>query len=150
MRVVIQRVSAASLPAGGQPVSAIGPGMMILVGVARGDTGGDIEWLTGKISRLRIFDDGEGTMNLDVRQADGEIMAVSQFTLNASTRKGNRPSYIAAAPPDEALPLYEQFVAVLSEVAGREVRKGIFGANMQIALTNDGPVTIIMDSRIRE
>ena len=150
MRVVIQRVSAASLTVGGQPVSAIGPGMMILVGVARGDTVGDIEWLAGKISRLRIFDDGEGTMNLDVRQADGEIMAVSQFTLNASTRKGNRPSYIAAAPPDEALPLYEQFVAVLSEVAGREVRKGIFGANMQIALTNDGPVTIIMDSRIRE
>ena len=150
MRVVIQRVRESSLSVGGRLISAIGPGMTILVGVAQGDTVGDIEWLANKISQLRIFDDNEGVMNHNIQQTGGEILAVSQFTLNASTRKGNRPSYIAAAPPDAALPLYEQFVAALSEAVGHKVQKGVFGANMQIALVNDGPVTIIIDSKIRE
>ena len=139
---------------GGEEHARIGAGMLLLVGIeeADGEGGGeeDIEWLAGKIARLRIFDDADGVMNLDILQTGGEILAISQFTLHASTRKGNRPSYIRAARPEAAEPLYEKFAARLSQELGREVKTGIFGADMQVALTNDGPVTILIDSRNKE
>lgn len=150
MRVLIQRVSEASVRIGGRVHAVIGPGLLVLVGVEEADGDEDIEWLAGKTARLRIFDDADGVMNLDVVETDGELLAVSQFTLHASTRKGNRPSYTRSAPPPVSGPLYEKFAVRLSELSGREVKTGVFGADMQISLTNDGPVTIWLDSKNRE
>ena len=150
MRILIQRVSSASVSIGGAVRSAIGPGLLVLVGITPEDGAEDIDYLSGKLVRLRIFDDERGVMNLDVGQAGGDIMVVSQFTLMASTRKGNRPSYIAAAPEPVSRPLYERFVAAVEALTGRPVATGEFGADMQGALVNDGPVTIWMDSRRRE
>ena len=150
MRILIQRVSSASVSIGGAVRSAIGPGLLVLVGITPEDGAEDIDYLSGKLVRLRIFDDERGVMNLDVGQAGGNIMVVSQFTLMASTRKGNRPSYIAAAPEPVSRPLYERFVAAVEALTGRPVATGEFGADMQVALVNDGPVTIWMDSRRRE
>ncbi|WP_308660263.1 D-aminoacyl-tRNA deacylase [uncultured Alistipes sp.] len=150
MRILIQRVSSASVTIGGAVRSAIGPGLLVLVGITPEDGAEDIDYLSGKLVRLRIFDDERGVMNLDVGQAGGDIMVVSQFTLMASTRKGNRPSYIAAAPEPVSRPLYERFVAAVEALTGRPVATGEFGADMQVALVNDGPVTIWMDSRRRE
>ena len=135
---------------GGRTVSAIGHGLFILVGVEDGDTEDDAVWLASKAAGMRIFNDGEGVMNRSVVDVDGGLLAVSQFTLTASTRKGNRPSYIRAAGHGLAVPMYERFCTLLSESAGRPVMKGVFGADMQCARVNDGPVTIIIDSRIRE
>jgi D-tyrosyl-tRNA(Tyr) deacylase len=150
MRAVIQRVREAAVQIDGQWHSRIGPGLLVLLGVENGDTAGDLEWLAGKIARLRVFPDGEGVMNLSVQEAGGRVMVVSQFTLLASTRKGNRPSYSRAAPPETAEPLYEQFVRTLSQLLGQSVATGKFGAMMQVHLVNDGPVTLIIDSRLRE
>ena len=151
MRLVIQRVSEASVSIGGTLKSSIGQGMMILVGICDEDTDEDIEYLCQKVVKLRIFNDSEGVMNLPITDvADSGILVVSQFTLMASTKKGNRPSYIHASRPDFAIPMYEKFVAKLQELFGKEIMTGEFGANMQVALINDGPVTIIMDSHIRE
>lgn len=134
----------------GKLVAAIGRGLMVLVGVETSDTQADAAWLAAKTAGLRIFDDAQGVMNLSVKDVGGDILAVSQFTLTASTRKGNRPSYIRAAGHETAIPLYEAYCQLLQEEIGKEVKKGVFGANMQVALVNDGPVTIIIDSRIRE
>lgn len=150
MRVVIQRVTHASVTIEGQAKSKIGPGMLILVGIEDADTDEDIKWLCGKISKLRIFNDEKGVMNLSVIDVDGELLAVSQFTLHASTKKGNRPSYIKAAKPDIAIPMYERFVKTLEFTAGRTVQTGEFGADMKVELLNDGPVTILIDSKNRE
>lgn len=150
MRLVIQRVKEASVAVDGKEVSRIGRGLFILVGVEVGDTEADMEWLAAKAAGLRIFNDEEGVMNRSVVDVDGGLLAVSQFTLTASTKKGNRPSFIRAAGHELAVPLYEKFCSRLSEIAGRPVQKGIFGADMQCSLINDGPVTIIIDSRIRE
>ncbi len=151
MRIVIQRVKEASVTIGGTLKSCIGQGMMILVGICDEDTDEDIEYLCQKVMKLRIFDDSEGVMNLPITDIAGSgILVVSQFTLMASTKKGNRPSYIHASRPDFAIPMYEKFVAKLQDLSGKEIQTGTFGANMQVALINDGPVTIIMDSHIRE
>lgn len=150
MRIVIQRVSRASVSVDGSAVSQIGRGLMILVGVENGDTEDDAAWLASKAARLRIFDDADGVMNLSVTDVGGELLAVSQFTLTASTRKGNRPSYIRAAGHETAVPLYERFCQLLEQESGAQVRKGVFGADMQVELVNDGPVTILIDSRLRE
>lgn len=151
MRLVIQRVKEASVTIGGTLKSSIGQGMMILVGICDEDTDEDIEYLCQKVIKLRIFDDAEGVMNLPITDVeDGGILVVSQFTLMASTRKGNRPSYIHASRPDFAVPMYEKFIARLQTLFGKEIHTGTFGANMQVALVNDGPVTIIMDSHLRE
>lgn len=150
MRIVIQRVSEASVRVGAETVGSISHGMMILVGIAEGDTVDDVEWLAAKTASLRIFDDKDGIMNRSIVDVCGEILAISQFTLNASTRKGNRPSYIRAARPETALPLYENYCQLLTEHTGKQVRKGIFGADMKVSLINDGPVTIIIDSKLRE
>ncbi|HTX87352.1 MAG TPA: D-aminoacyl-tRNA deacylase [Bacteroidales bacterium] len=150
MRVVIQRVSEASVTIDGAVTASIGKGLLILLGIEEGDTEEDAGWLTGKIARLRIFADAGGVMNLSIREVSGEVLVVSQFTLHASTKKGNRPSYIRAARPDQAIPLYENFIARLEADSGRKVRHGVFGAMMQVTLTNDGPVTILMDSKNKE
>lgn len=150
MRLVIQRVTEASVTIDGKLHSSIGNGLMILVGVENGDTPEDVDWLVGKTAGLRIFDDEAGVMNRNVIDAGGDILAVSQFTLTASTRRGNRPSYIRAAGHDLAIPLYEKFCQSLGEAIGRNVQKGVFGAEMKVALVNDGPVTIIIDSKLRE
>lgn len=150
MRLVIQRVREAGVTVDGRGVSSIGRGLFILVGVECGDTEEDAVWLASKAAGMRIFNDGNGVMNRSVVDVDGELLAVSQFTLTASTKKGNRPSYIRAAGHDLAIPLYDKFCLLLSEAAGRPVQKGVFGADMQCSLVNDGPVTIIIDSRIRE
>ncbi len=150
MRIVIQRVTGAELRISGELISAIGPGMMVLVGVETGDTDADMEWIAEKLVGLRIFNDDGGVMNRSVIEVDGEIMAVSQFTLTASTRKGKRPSYIRAEAPALASPMYDRFCLRLEQLIGRKVARGVFGADMQISLTNDGPVTIIIDSRLRE
>lgn len=150
MRAVIQRVLEASVKIDGEMISEIGNGMMILVCAEVGDTADDTRWLTKKIAGLRIFDDDEGVMNLDIRAAKGEILAVSQFTLVASTRKGNRPSYIRAARPEVAEPLYEDFCRELEEETGRPVARGRFGADMKVSLINNGPVTIVIDTRLKE
>ncbi|NLB67774.1 MAG: D-tyrosyl-tRNA(Tyr) deacylase [Bacteroidales bacterium] len=147
MRVVIQRVSSSSVSIGGEVVAAIGYGMMVLVGFEEADTQEDIDWMCRKIAALRIFDDENGVMNLSVVDTDGEVLVVSQFTLFASTKKGNRPSYIFAAKPETAIPLYEKFKKTLSDCIGKEVKCGEFGAEMEVALVNDGPVTIIIDSK---
>ena len=146
MRVVIQRVSSASVTIDGKIHSEIGHGLMILVGFEEADTEKSIDWLCAKIVNMRIFSDVEGKMNLSVLDVGGEILAVSQFTLHASTRKGNRPSFIRAAPPDVSEPLYNAFVKRLGELLGKPVATGIFGAFMEVALVNDGPVTILMDT----
>lgn len=150
MRLVIQRVSNASVRVDGQLVSEIGKGLLVLVGVENGDTEQDVDWLVQKTAGMRIFDDQAGVMNLSVMETDGRVLAVSQFTLTASTRKGNRPSYIRAAGHDLAIPLYEQYCNRLEQVMGRKVERGIFGADMKVSLLNDGPVTIIIDSRLKE
>ncbi|MEN8225116.1 MAG: D-aminoacyl-tRNA deacylase [Bacteroidota bacterium] len=150
MRVVIQRVSRASVSIEGKLKSTIGGGLLILLGIEDADKQKDIEWLCAKISNLRIFPDQEGIMNLSVQDAGGELMVVSQFTLHASTKKGNRPSYIRASKPDFAIPMYEAFVNTLSATTGKEIATGEFGAMMDIELVNSGPVTIIVDSKDRE
>ena len=150
MRLLIQRVKHASVTIDGEVRSRIGAGLLALVGVWNDDCAEDIEYLAGKLTRLRIFDDEAGVMNLDVVQTGGEVLVVSQFTLQASTRKGNRPSYIHAAPEAVSRPLYEQFAARVAELLGREVATGEFGADMQVGLVNDGPVTIWMDSKHKE
>jgi len=151
MRIVIQRVKSASVVVNNQTVSQIGHGMMILVGVETGDTADDAAWLAAKTAGLRIFDDESGVMNNAVTAlGDGELLAVSQFTLTASTRKGNRPSYIRAARGDEARGLYESYCRELSRHTSIAVKQGVFGADMQVSIVNDGPVTIIIDSRLRE
>lgn len=150
MRLVIQRVSQASVVIDGELRSSIGEGLFILVGVEVGDTLEDARWIAAKAAGMRIFNDEDGVMNRSVVDVDGELLAVSQFTLTASTRKGNRPSYIRAAGHELAIPMYESFCEFLSAAAGRPVGKGVFGADMKCTLTNDGPVTIIIDSRIKE
>ena len=150
MRLVIQRVSEASVTIDGKLFSSIGPGLMVLVGIAEGDSPADVEWLAAKTAAMRIFPDENGVMNRSVLDISGEVLAVSQFTLMASTKKGNRPSYIRAAGHDLAIPLYELYCEKLSRLLDREVKRGVFGADMKVALVNDGPVTIIIDSRLRE
>lgn len=150
MRVVIQRVVESSVSVDGRCVGAIGQGMMILCGFEPADTEEDLAWTARKIAGLRIFDDADGVMNLPVTAVDGEILVISQFTLMASTKKGNRPSYIAAAGPDIAIPLYERFKAMLAAETGKPVQCGIFGAEMKVSLVNDGPVTICMDSKNKQ
>lgn len=149
MRAVIQRVTKASVTVAGKPVSSIGKGLMILLGIQKGDTDEDRDYLLKKIPHLRIFDDENGMMNLDITQVGGEILLVSQFTLLAKTRKGNRPSYIEAEDPEIATVRYEEMAEALSEVLDRPTQKGIFGADMQVQLVNDGPVTILIDSKNR-
>lgn len=150
MRLLIQRVTEASVEIGGERVARIGHGLLVLVGVGLDDDAVDVEYLAGKLVHLRIFDDAQGVMNLDVLQTGGELLIVSQFTLQASTRRGNRPSYVKAAPEAVSRPLYERFTARVGELAGGRVATGRFGADMQVALVNDGPVTIWMDSKNRE
>jgi len=150
MRAVIQRVSEADVTIGDQVKAAIGPGLLVLVAVEDVDTDEDVEWLTGKIARLRVFSDEAGLMNFSVQDIAGELLVISQFTLFASTRKGNRPSYTRSARPEVAVPLYESFLARLAMESGRPVHAGEFGADMQVTLVNDGPVTILIDSRQRE
>ena len=150
MRAVIQRVKSCKVDIAGQTVGAIDNGVLVLLGVEAQDNAEDIEWLAGKISRLRIFDDEDGVMNLDITQAGGRALVVSQFTLYASTKKGNRPSYIRSAPEPISRPLYEQFVTRLEQMLGTKVETGQFGADMQVSLVNDGPVTIIIDTKNRE
>lgn len=150
MRIVAQRVSRASVTIDGQVKSAIGLGMMVLLGVEEADNEEDVEWLCGKLTKLRIFDDGNDAMNLDINQVGGSFLVVSQFALHALTKKGNRPSFIRAARPEQAIPLYELFVKRLHEVSGRKVFTGEFGAMMEVELINDGPVTILMDSKRKE
>lgn len=150
MRVVIQRVSQASVAVNGSITGSIGVGLLILVGFEHTDTDEDLEWMVGKITRLRIFNDTEGVMNLSVMDVDGQILVVSQFTLHAKTKKGNRPSYIQAAPPDIAIPLYEKFMSMLEDITGKRVERGIFGAMMDVNLINSGPVTIIIDSKNKD
>ena len=150
MRTLIQRVQHASVTIDGKIKSQIGNGMLVLVGIEDRDTQEDIEWLTKKIANLRIFDDENGVMNRSVLDIDGEILVVSQFTLHASTKKGNRPSYIRASKPEIAIPLYETFCKELSLSLGKEVGTGEFGADMKVELLNDGPVTIWMDTKNKE
>lgn len=150
MRILVQRVRRAAVEIDGAEYSRIGQGLLVLVGIEAADGAEDIEWLTKKLLGLRIFDDEQGVMNLDVRQVGGQILAVSQFTLHASTKKGNRPSYIRSAPEAISRPLYEQFVARLTQELGQTVATGVFGADMQVSLVNDGPVTIWIDSKNKE
>lgn len=150
MRIVVQRVQEASVTIAGEKVAQIGAGLLVLVGVENGDTRADAEWLAAKTAALRIFDDDAGIMNRSVADVGGEVLAVSQFTLTASTRKGNRPSYIRAAGHDVAVPLYEEYCLLTEQAVGRPLGRGVFGADMQVSLVNDGPVTIIIDSHLRE
>ena len=150
MRAVIQRVTEASVAINGKTVSNIGPGLLVLLGIEDGDGSEDISWLTAKIAKMRIFSDDEGKMNLAVTDISGKIIVVSQFTLHASTKKGNRPSFLRAAAPAVSEPLYEQFCAAMETELGKPVGRGVFGADMKISLVNDGPVTILVDTRARE
>jgi len=150
MRVIIQRVVSASVEVEGSIVGSIGKGMMVLVGVEDADTIGDVQWLSSKLTQLRIFNDEAGVMNVSVKDIAGEILLVSQFTLHASTKKGNRPSYVKAARPETAIPLYEQFKQQLEMDLGRSIAAGIFGEDMQVSLINDGPVTIFIDTKNKE
>jgi len=150
MRAVIQRVSTASVTIGGETVGQIGRGLLVLLGIEQGDTAADLTWLVPKIARMRLFPDAAGKINHDLREAAAAILVVSQFTLHASTRKGNRPSFTQAAAPGVAEPLYEQFLAMMAAQLGHSVERGHFGADMQVTLINDGPVTLIIDSRLRE
>jgi D-tyrosyl-tRNA(Tyr) deacylase len=147
---VIQRVSEASVVAEGKCTGKIGRGFLILVGIEQQDTTMDVEWLTDKVSQMRIFQDQEDKMNLALKEVDGETLVVSQFTLHASCKKGNRPSFIKAARPDQAIPLYEHFIRCLEDRTGKKVQSGIFGADMKVSLVNDGPVTIFLDSKNKE
>jgi D-tyrosyl-tRNA(Tyr) deacylase len=150
MRAAIQRVREASVTVGDRTVAAIGTGLLVLCGVAPSDSKAEADWLARKIAALRIFDDDTGVMNRSVREVDGEILAVSQFTLHASTKKGARPSYSGAASPEAAKPLFDAFVAALERELGRSVPTGVFGAHMQVRLANDGPVTLLIDTATRE
>jgi D-tyrosyl-tRNA(Tyr) deacylase len=150
MRVVIQRTTQASVTIDGIVVSEIGQGLLVLVGIENDDAITDAQWLASKIVQMRIFSDGGGKMNLSVKGIDGDLLVVSQFTLHASTKKGNRPSFLCAARPEIAIPLYEQFLGLLETELGKPVLRGVFGADMKVALVNDGPVTILIDSRARE
>jgi len=150
MKVVIQRVSEASVKIEGTIKSAIGKGLLILAGFEEADTEEDLKWLSGKIAQMRIFGDENDLMNLSVKDVNGEILVISQFTLHAQTKKGNRPSFIKAAKPVTAIPLYERFVALLQTESGIAVQTGEFGADMKVSLLNDGPVTIVMDTKNRE
>ena len=150
MRLVIQRASSASVKVDDSIVSRMGNGLLILAGIEEADTTEDIDWLVKKVCQLRIFNDSEGVMNLSVQDVGGEIIVVSQFTLHASTRKGNRPSYIHAARPETAIPLYEELVSEFSKALGKPIGTGIFGAHMEVSLVNDGPVTIILDSKNKD
>lgn len=150
MRAVIQRVSKASVRVGNEITGTIQTGMLVLLGIEEADSEEDIDWLCGKLSRLRIFPDDEGVMNLDIQAIGGSFLVVSQFTLHASTKKGNRPSYIRAAQPDKAIPLYELFVRKLAATSGRTVSTGRFGAMMDVELVNNGPVTILIDTKNKE
>jgi D-tyrosyl-tRNA(Tyr) deacylase len=150
MRVVIQRVSQSSVTIDGKLTSQIGQGLLVLLGIEDADGQEDVEWLTAKIVNLRIFNDDQGVMNIALKEMGGSILLVSQFTLHASTRKGNRPSYIRASKPEIAVPLYEKMIASLEAGLGKKIATGIFGADMKVNLLNDGPVTIIIDSKNRE
>lgn len=150
MRILIQRVKSASVSINNEIHSSISKGLLILVGIEESDNQEDIDWLCKKASQLRIFDDEKGVMNLSVKDIDGEVLIVSQFTLHAKTAKGNRPSYIKAAKPEISIPLYEKFCANMQELVEKEVKTGVFGADMQISLINDGPVTIWMDSKEKD
>jgi D-tyrosyl-tRNA(Tyr) deacylase len=150
MRAVIQRVSEASVTIAGDVVGRIGTGLVVLVGVEAGDAAADADWLAAKVSQMRIFPDDEGKMNRSLVDVAGGLLVISQFTLIASTAKGNRPSFIQAARPEEAVPLYERFLAAVEAATGRRPERGVFAADMQVALVNDGPVTIVIDSRRRE
>src|SRR4030095_1330344 len=150
MRAVIQRVSQASVTIAGAVKASIQHGLVVLLGIEEADTAEDIEWLSGKIVRLRLFDDEQGVMNRSVHEVQGGILLISQFTIFASTRKGNRPSYSRAARPEVAVPLYEAFIGRLGHDLGQPVQTGDFGADMKVSLTNDGPVTIIIDTKLKE
>lgn len=147
MMAVIQRVSRASVSINGQLKSEIGQGFLVLLGIEDSDNEEDIDWLAPKINNLRVFGDADGLMNLGLKDINGDILLVSQFTLHASTKKGNRPSFTKAAKPDRAIPLYEKMISTLSQLSEKIVRTGVFGADMQVDLVNDGPVTIIIDSK---
>lgn len=150
MRAVLQRTLEASVTIDGQKIASIQKGLLILIGIEETDTPEDIEWLSSKIINLRIFNDSSGVMNLSIKDVDGDIIVVSQFTLHASTKKGNRPSYIKAAKPEFAIPVYELFVSRMEQAVGKKVQTGQFGADMKVALVNDGPVTILIDTKNRE
>lgn len=150
MRVVIQRVESAAVEIDQQQVAAIGPGLLVLVGIEDADTEEDIAWLSAKIVQLRIFNDAEGVMNCSLKDSGGELLLVSQFTLHASTKKGNRPSYIRASKPTVAVPLYEKLIARLEAELGKAIGTGVFGADMKVSLVNDGPVTILIDTKQKE
>ena len=150
MRVVIQRVSRASVTVEGKEVSSIGAGMLVLAGFESADIADDLDWMSAKLVNLRIFNDEQGVMNHSVKEAGGEILLVSQFTLHAATKKGNRPSYIRAAPPEISIPLYNLFIEKVTNQLGKGVKTGIFGADMKVDLLNDGPVTIFIDSKNKE
>ncbi len=150
MRVVIQRVSYASVTVDNELVSSIGCGMLVLAGFEHADTERDLGWMSAKIVNLRIFNDQQGVMNLSVKETSGEVLIISQFTLHAATKKGNRPSYIRAAPPEISVPLYHLFIGKVTEQLGKNVKTGIFGAEMKVDLLNDGPVTIMLDSKNKE
>jgi len=150
MRAVIQRVSKASVTIDNEIYSQVNTGLLVLLGIEDADTAEDIEWLAGKIVNLRIFNDDNGVMNVSIKDSNGDILVVSQFTLHASTKKGNRPSYIKASKPEFAIPMYEKFVARLNHDLGRKVHTGIFAADMKVDLCNDGPVTIVIDTKNKE
>jgi len=150
MRIVIQRVSEAAVRVDGQITGSIGTGLLVLMGVEDADTMEDIEWLSNKIVNIRLFNDADGVMNLSVKEIGGDILLVSQFTLHASTKKGNRPSYIRASKGDFAIPMYEKMIQQLATDLGKPIQTGIFGADMKVSLLNDGPVTIVIDSKNKE
>jgi len=150
MRAVIQRVSSAEITINGKEKRHINKGLVVLIGIEDTDDQTDVDWLTAKIVNLRIFDDDAGIMNLSAKEINGDVLAVSQFTLHASTKKGNRPSYIKASKPDIAIPLYNEFIKGLQQQLGKGIQTGEFGADMQVALINDGPVTILIDSKAKE
>ena len=150
MRVVVQRVTNASVVIDGAAKASIGNGLLVLLGIEAEDGEDDVSWLCGKLAQLRIFDDENGVMNRSVMESGGEVLLISQFTLHASTKKGNRPSWIRAAKPEKAVPLYERFIGELERLLVKSIATGVFGADMKVSLVNDGPVTLIMDSRNRE
>ena len=150
MRVLVQRVSKSSVSVNGQLIASIGNGMMLLVGFEESDTSEDIAWMTAKLCKLRIYDDSNGVMNLSIQDVDGELIIVSQFTLHAQTKKGSRPSYIKAARPEQAIPLYQEFISAMEKELGKPVQTGEFGAEMMVELVNDGPVTIWIDTKNKE
>ncbi|SDX63524.1 D-tyrosyl-tRNA(Tyr) deacylase [Hydrobacter penzbergensis] len=150
MRIVIQRVTEASVTVNEQITGAIGTGLLVLMGIEDADTEEDIQWLSNKIVNLRIFNDENGVMNLGIKEVNGDVLLVSQFTLHASTKKGNRPSYIKASKPETAIPMYEKMIKQLETDLGKKIQTGIFGADMKVRLLNDGPVTIVIDSKNKE